>query len=50
MRDYNLWRKDREVGRGGGIIIASQSGVNIMEVECSQDKAELVSESEKKKV
>lgn len=37
IRDYT-WRKDRETGRGGGLMIVARPGVKIMKVDRVKEK------------
>lgn len=42
IRDNKVWRKGKEDGRAGSILLAERSGVRIMEVKYGEGKAETV--------
>lgn len=37
LKDYNIWRKDRADGNGGGVAILTKKGIIIKELEINQD-------------
>ena len=40
LKDYNIWRKDRADGNGGGVAILTKKGIIIKELEINQMEME----------